>query len=152
MECSVLELRLIRLGLGQQDGRVPWNTRYCRLEAHQTENANYHLTYLILKVSLLTILSLFDLPFLCFPFPPQPGSAEQTIPSPPILPAPTPKVTSLLCPEITCSTFSLPQTVSSSLSILLQLKVKTSTSISHHLSVMMKPISPNGRANIMLVF
>ncbi|KAM9545256.1 F-actin-monooxygenase mical2b isoform 4-T4 [Salvelinus alpinus] len=57
---------------------------------------------------------------------PQPGSAEQTSPSPPILPAPTPKVTSLLCPEITLSTFSLPQTVSSSSSILLQLKTSQS--------------------------
>ncbi|XP_021462986.2 F-actin-monooxygenase MICAL2 isoform X8 [Oncorhynchus mykiss] len=56
----------------------------------------------------------------------QSGSAEQTIPSPPILPAPTPKVTSLLCPEITLSTFSLPQTVSSSSSILLQLKTSQS--------------------------
>ncbi|XP_071257915.1 F-actin-monooxygenase mical2b-like isoform X6 [Salvelinus alpinus] len=56
----------------------------------------------------------------------QPGSAEQTSPSPPILPAPTPKVTSLLCPEITLSTFSLPQTVSSSSSILLQLKTSQS--------------------------
>uniref|UniRef100_A0A8C7KJG1 F-actin monooxygenase n=1 Tax=Oncorhynchus kisutch TaxID=8019 RepID=A0A8C7KJG1_ONCKI len=52
----------------------------------------------------------------------QPGSADQTGPSPPILSAPTPKVTSLLCPEITISTFSLPQTVSSPSSILLQLK------------------------------
>ncbi|XP_014030778.1 F-actin-monooxygenase MICAL2 isoform X5 [Salmo salar] len=56
----------------------------------------------------------------------QPGSAEQTIPSPPILPAPTPKVTSLLCPEITLSTFSLPQTIFSSSSILLQLKTSQS--------------------------
>ncbi|XP_029494967.2 F-actin-monooxygenase MICAL2-like isoform X5 [Oncorhynchus nerka] len=56
----------------------------------------------------------------------QPGSAEQTIPSPPILPAPTPKVTSLLCPEITLSTFSLPQTMSSPSSILLQLKTSQS--------------------------
>ncbi|XP_071013889.1 F-actin-monooxygenase mical2b isoform X6 [Oncorhynchus clarkii lewisi] len=56
----------------------------------------------------------------------QSGSAEQTIPSPPILIAPTPKVTSLLCPEITLSTFSLPQTVSSSSSILLQLKTSQS--------------------------
>ncbi|XP_042176938.1 F-actin-monooxygenase MICAL2 isoform X3 [Oncorhynchus tshawytscha] len=57
---------------------------------------------------------------------PQPGSAEQTIPSPPILSAPTPKVTSLLCPEITLSTFSLPQSVSSPSSILLQLQTSQS--------------------------
>ncbi|XP_042176941.1 F-actin-monooxygenase MICAL2 isoform X5 [Oncorhynchus tshawytscha] len=56
----------------------------------------------------------------------QPGSAEQTIPSPPILSAPTPKVTSLLCPEITLSTFSLPQSVSSPSSILLQLQTSQS--------------------------
>ncbi|XP_045069768.1 F-actin-monooxygenase MICAL2-like isoform X3 [Coregonus clupeaformis] len=56
----------------------------------------------------------------------QSGSAEQTIPSLPILPAPTPKVTSLLCPEITLSTFSAPQTFSSSSSILLQHKTSQS--------------------------
>ncbi|XP_031666662.1 F-actin-monooxygenase MICAL2-like isoform X8 [Oncorhynchus kisutch] len=61
----------------------------------------------------------------CLPQP-QPGSADQTGPSPPILSAPTPKVTSLLCPEITISTFSLPQTVSSPSSILLQLKTSQS--------------------------
>ncbi|XP_045070031.1 F-actin-monooxygenase MICAL2-like isoform X1 [Coregonus clupeaformis] len=56
----------------------------------------------------------------------QSGSAEQTIPSLPILPAPTPKVTSLICPEITLSTFSAPQTFSSSSSILLQHKTSQS--------------------------